>query len=229
MSKVSEDKRFSAASAATLGQLEGLDERFGAMTSAADAIEALLDAGSVPAARLVEAKHELAQLNGDLEKFQFTKIDAVETSELNSGKTDAKAHRKVVRPHPHLLPSPPPPRAFSPQSRPSYRAPSRGAARPQALNQDVEATQRLITELGERVREAEAQADDGTPSAQVPVARETISAALQKVAALRRDGRLDGDQAAATKDLVIRGDARVLAVCATDDDDACVEGLLALI
>ena len=68
MSKVSEDKRFSAASAATLGQLEGLDERFGAMTSAADAIEALLDAGSVPAARLVEAKHELAQLNGDLEK-----------------------------------------------------------------------------------------------------------------------------------------------------------------
>ena len=117
----------------------------------------------------------------------------------------------------------------APQSRPSYRAPSRGAARPQALNQDVEATQRLITELGERVREAEAQADDGTPSAQVPVARETISAALQKVAALRRDGRLDGDQAAATKDLVIRGDARVLAVCATDDDDACVEGLLALI
>ena len=110
MSKVSEDKRFSAASAATLGQLEGLDERFGAMTSAADAIEALLDAGSVPAARLVEAKHELAQLNGDLEKFQFTKIDAVETSELNSGKTDAKAHRKVVTPTyfprpPRLAPS----------------------------------------------------------------------------------------------------------------------------
>ena len=94
MSKVSEDKRFSAASAATLGQLEGLDERFGAMTSAADAIEALLDAGSVPAARLVEAKHELAQLNGDLEKFQFTQVDAIETGELNSGKADAKAHRK---------------------------------------------------------------------------------------------------------------------------------------
>ena len=185
------ERRYSQISARTLQRLDSLETTYDEMAAAVSEIKLALDAG-VSREDLLSVKHRLAQLNGDLEKFQFTKIDAVETSELNSGKTDAKAHRK-------------------------------------ALNQDVEATQRLITELGERVREAEAQADDGTPSAQVPVARETISAALQKVAALRRDGRLDGDQAAATKDLVIRGDARVLAVCATDDDDACVEGLLALI
>ena len=69
MAKVGEDgKRFSAASTATLTQLEGLDARFGAMTSAADAIEALLDAGAASPARLIEAKHELAQLNGEFRR-----------------------------------------------------------------------------------------------------------------------------------------------------------------
>ena len=79
------------------------------MASAVSEIKVALDAG-VSRDDLLSVKHRLAQLNGDLEKFQFTKIDAVETSELNSGKTDAKAHRKVVTPTyfprpPRLAPS----------------------------------------------------------------------------------------------------------------------------
>ena len=110
MSKVSEDKRFSAASAATLGQLEGLDERFGAMTSAADAIEALLDAGSVPAARLVEATpHSLLGEPLDSSIRPETEVSAGRTpgsgatsqdftgSRLTSGATDADVAESVDR------------------------------------------------------------------------------------------------------------------------------------
>ena len=99
-------RRYSQISARTLQRLDSLETTYDEMAAAVSEIKLALDAG-VSREDLLSVKHRLAQLNGDLEKFQFTKIDAVETSELNSGKTDAKAHRKVVRPHPHLLPSPP--------------------------------------------------------------------------------------------------------------------------
>ena len=101
------ERRYSQISARTLQRLDSLETTYDEMAAAVSEIKLALDAG-VSREDLLSVKHRLAQLNGDLEKFQFTKIDAVETSELNSGKTDAKAHRKVVRPHPHLLPSPPP-------------------------------------------------------------------------------------------------------------------------
>lgn len=36
------------------------------------------------------------QLNGQLDKLQFEKIDAVQTADLNSGKATAKANRKAL-------------------------------------------------------------------------------------------------------------------------------------
>ncbi len=103
------ERRYSQISARTLQRLDSLETTYDEMAAAVSEIKLALDAG-VSREDLLSVKHRLAQLNGDLEKFQFTKIDAVETSELNSGKTDAKAHRKVVTPTyfprpPRLAPS----------------------------------------------------------------------------------------------------------------------------
>ena len=88
------ERRYSQISARTLQRLDSLETTYDEMAAAVSEIKLALDAG-VSREDLLSVKHRLAQLNGDLEKFQFTKIDAVETSELNSGKTDAKAHRKA--------------------------------------------------------------------------------------------------------------------------------------
>ena len=90
-----DDRRFSAASTTTLSKLDELSAQLDAMRSGVDEIKAQMDAG-VGAEELIPAKHRLAQLNGDLEKFQFTKVDAIETSELDTGKQEAKAHRKQL-------------------------------------------------------------------------------------------------------------------------------------
>ena len=104
------ERRYSQISARTLQRLDSLETTYDEMAAAVSEIKLALDAG-VSREDLLSVKHRLAQLNGDLEKFQFTKIDAVETSELNSGKTDAKAHRKVVTPT--YFPRPPASRLLS--------------------------------------------------------------------------------------------------------------------
>ena len=88
------DRRYSAASSATLSKLGHLDKSYNDMRKAVDEIAEKIGTGELAPDEMLQAKHKLAQLNGDLEKFQFTKVDAIETGELDSGKSEAKAHRK---------------------------------------------------------------------------------------------------------------------------------------
>ena len=76
--------------------VRGVEEKLaplGLGRSAASASAAADDGGGAAAAaaaarpspdEFYRFKHDLAQLNGNLEKFQFTKIDAVETGEVVS-------------------------------------------------------------------------------------------------------------------------------------------------
>ena len=48
------------------------------------------------AEELLQCKNRLALLNGQVEKLQFVKIDAVTTGGLNTGKQVAKSSRKTL-------------------------------------------------------------------------------------------------------------------------------------
>ncbi|GMH67675.1 hypothetical protein TrRE_jg2952 [Triparma retinervis] len=45
---------------------------------------------------LVASRNDLRQYVGNLEKFQFVKVDAIITAELNSGKEEARNRRKKL-------------------------------------------------------------------------------------------------------------------------------------
>jgi len=70
----------------------------------ADALEKLLagvelclqDYPRTPRARLLEAKDQIAQMNGNLEKLQYNGVDSIITAELESGKEKAKEKRKAL-------------------------------------------------------------------------------------------------------------------------------------
>eukprot|EP00617_Octactis_speculum_P002357 CAMPEP_0185781304 /NCGR_PEP_ID=MMETSP1174-20130828/101860_1 /TAXON_ID=35687 /ORGANISM="Dictyocha speculum, Strain CCMP1381" /LENGTH=115 /DNA_ID=CAMNT_0028471225 /DNA_START=140 /DNA_END=487 /DNA_ORIENTATION=+ len=79
-------------SESTLKKLDDLEESFSGFIQELDLIEEMKDAASYE--ELAEAKNRLAQLNGLLEKFQFTEVDAVDTANLHSGKSQARAQRK---------------------------------------------------------------------------------------------------------------------------------------
>ena len=89
--------------------------------------------------------------------------------------------------------------------------------RSQELNREVEATQKLIADLVQRIAKAEAEGD-ARPSAEQPVTRESLSGALHLIAALKRSHHLEDEQAAAVKTLVLQGDARVIACCTVQED-----------
>ena len=73
-------RRYSTISETTLARLESLETSFEEMTSIVDAIEAALaDPSRLAPPELLNLKHNLAQLNGDLEKFQFTQVCRVLT------------------------------------------------------------------------------------------------------------------------------------------------------
>ena len=65
------DRRFSTASVEALENLEGLESSFADLASSVKDIEiALAEGKAPPTEELIAMKHRLAQLNGDLEKFQ---------------------------------------------------------------------------------------------------------------------------------------------------------------
>lgn len=86
-------RRLSSLSTDTLARLDSLDRGFETIEHAVHEVEQAVELG-LDDASLAAAKNRLAQLNGDLERFQFGKVDAVETTELTSGKAQAKQQRK---------------------------------------------------------------------------------------------------------------------------------------
>ena len=84
-------RRYSTVSQSTLKRLDTLEETFAKLDRAVREIEAVLrGAAAISAAELAAMKARLAQLNGDLDKFQFTQVDAVEVSDLVSGKASER-------------------------------------------------------------------------------------------------------------------------------------------
>ena len=88
-------RKYSVASQHTVDTLEGLDMQLKNMQldldRSADAIGAPPGTGLDP-----KLRNDLAQLHGNLNKLLATKLDAILTGDLNSGKDDARAKRKEL-------------------------------------------------------------------------------------------------------------------------------------
>lgn len=85
-------KQYSIASANTLSKLDKVSTEHFALASAIADIEKSTDPNN--AESVLEGKHRLAQLAGDIDKLQFNQLDAIETTALHSGKEEARAQRK---------------------------------------------------------------------------------------------------------------------------------------
>jgi hypothetical protein len=91
-SLASSPKLYSVASTKTLSNLDKVSAEYTSMLANIDSIEKNTDL--TDAASVLNAKHLLAQQAGDIDKLQFTKLDAIQTSELHSGKEMARTQRK---------------------------------------------------------------------------------------------------------------------------------------
>jgi hypothetical protein len=89
-------RRTSVASEKALEQLASLGMQVDAIEQESTAVHASLTAHTASPEQVLAYTARIAALNGMLEKLQFVGIDGVITSELNSGKTDAKANRKSL-------------------------------------------------------------------------------------------------------------------------------------
>jgi nocturnin len=92
-------RKLSTVSSNTLQTLQVLREAVDAYEERlleAENVISANDNDSVEVSALIALRGELAQLNGSIEKLQCTRIDAVVTAELTSGKTDAKERRKEL-------------------------------------------------------------------------------------------------------------------------------------
>ena len=70
-------RHFSIASTNTLTKLQQLEAQFGSMVEALNAICDSITARRDNRDVLIKAKNQLAQICGDIDKFQFEKIDSV--------------------------------------------------------------------------------------------------------------------------------------------------------
>jgi TolA-binding protein len=84
-------------SAAALNKLQRYNQEVEDLENEVADIEAALqDYPRTPRARLLEAKDQIAQMNGNLEKLQYSGVDSIITAELESGKERAKEKRKAL-------------------------------------------------------------------------------------------------------------------------------------
>jgi len=84
-------------SAAALNKLQRYNQEVEDLENEVADIEAALqDYPRTPRARLLEAKDQIAQMNGNLEKLQYSGVDSIITAELASGKERAKEKRKAL-------------------------------------------------------------------------------------------------------------------------------------
>lgn len=87
-------KQFSISSEKALEKLDTFKAERDKIVARVDEIEASISTADSDA--IFAAKHTLAQISGDLDRLQFTGLDAVSTCDLHSGKDVAKARRKEL-------------------------------------------------------------------------------------------------------------------------------------
>lgn len=82
-------RKVSTFSEAALDQLSTLEQEISAHEEQVTIFENSID-------ELIAAPNELRQACGNLENFQYIKVDAIITADLKSGKDEAKARRKAI-------------------------------------------------------------------------------------------------------------------------------------
>jgi len=88
--------RFSVASLETNSELDVLELQIKAMQVTSDEAETVLSAEVGTVEIPTRMRNELAQLHGNLNKLLATRLDAILTGELNTGKDAARAKRKEL-------------------------------------------------------------------------------------------------------------------------------------
>jgi len=151
LSKPAMHRGLSSISETTLKRLASIERGFDDIEAAVSELEDT-DLGACSMTELYAAKGQLAQLNGDLEKLQFTRLDTIDASACDSGQAIARSQRKglnrgvetlktrVEAQHSSVL------RAISErdQSSPDSRECSEGAFE-EASDQPVAAGEKIIT------------------------------------------------------------------------------------
>jgi hypothetical protein len=94
ISLVNKGKQFSIESVKTLDHLEDLRHEFELMQREAEHIHKSTEMDNFKSVK--KSKSKLAQLLGNLEKLQFSQLDAVSTMNLHSGKSAAKSNRREL-------------------------------------------------------------------------------------------------------------------------------------
>lgn len=83
-------------SATALQQLESYADQLEGLENEVMHVEAVIGNSKASRVRLLEAKDQIAQTNGYLEKLQYAGVDSIITAELNSGKELAREKRKAL-------------------------------------------------------------------------------------------------------------------------------------
>ena len=91
-------RRISQPSVAALESLTTLEHQIEKFESETSEIESKLSE-TLSKKEFIELRNSLRQAAGFLEKFQYVKVDAIITAELNSGKDEAKTRRKECNKH----------------------------------------------------------------------------------------------------------------------------------
>jgi len=97
-------KQYSQASIKTLQKLDILDQKFDGINERIKKASSLslqsekadIFSSDDDILRIIKVKNDLAQIAGDLEKLQCRDLDAIETTELTSGKDEARSRRKLL-------------------------------------------------------------------------------------------------------------------------------------
>eukprot|EP00903_Cladosiphon_okamuranus_P008430 g8103.t1 len=87
-------RTLSVSSRAAVNTVGKLKDRFTELEESLTKIAKVVSSQSSSLQELLEAKLELAQIIGKLEKFQFNEVDAVVTHGLSSGKDEVRQERK---------------------------------------------------------------------------------------------------------------------------------------
>lgn len=83
-------------SATALQQLESYADQLEGLENEVMHVETVIGNSKASRVRLLEAKDQIAQTNGYLEKLQYAGVDSIITAELDSGKELAREKRKAL-------------------------------------------------------------------------------------------------------------------------------------
>mmetsp|Transcript_16327 Transcript_16327/g.30527 ORF Transcript_16327/g.30527 Transcript_16327/m.30527 type:complete len:124 (-) Transcript_16327:43-414(-) len=92
-------RRQTVQSAAALSKLATLDAEISQFEASYGAFSATLSSPESSAEQLIQTRNECRQWSGNLEKFQYVKVDSIITADLTTGKEEAKVKRKELNKH----------------------------------------------------------------------------------------------------------------------------------